>query len=504
MNLLNTGDDPIMLSDILSTPISSPTFASVDDLLEIFGSSEPYNQDTLQQRLHDLIDNSRQPWTYAIFWQSSSIVDYSNTLLLGWGDGYYRGEFRKPKTTSSSVTSFAEQEYRKKVLRELNSLISGSEVENDAVDDEVTDTEWFFLISMTQSFFNGDGLPGQAILSNQPVWVTGQKQVLASRCERARQGQGFGLQTIVCIPFRNGVVELGSRELIFQSSVVMNQVRVLFDYTNSQPDLAPIVAHQTARGDTGPSKAKCNTTAISSQESVDKQSGNTMKEAAKCKTTETSFPQEVVENQSENTMKEAEKCKTTETSFPQEVVENQSGNSMKEAAKCKTTEISLPLEVIEKQFGKTMKEAAKNLDVSVSTLKRKLRNHGIPEWQGPNSVKRKANDSSICQSNTAKENNGAIQDPSIVNINNNLITIKAEYANDMIKFYLPTSQASFVTVQQEISKKFKLIIGMYNLKYLDEDGDWICLTSDEEMIHCIESSTKLDRIVVRLRVVPSP
>ncbi|KAJ0704742.1 putative transcription factor MYC/MYB [Helianthus annuus] len=152
-------------------------------------------------------------------------------------------------------------------------MISGSELENDAIDDEVTDTEWFFLILMTQSFFNGNGLPSQAILSNQPVWITGQKQVLASRCEQARQGQGFGLQRIVCIPFRNGVVELGSTKLIFRSSVVMNQVIFLFDFTNSQPDRAPIIADQTARGDTGPSKAKCNTTAISSsQQVVDKQS----------------------------------------------------------------------------------------------------------------------------------------------------------------------------------------------------------------------------------------
>ncbi|KAK1408217.1 hypothetical protein QVD17_39852 [Tagetes erecta] len=48
----------------------------------------------------------------------------------------------------------------------------------------------------------------------------------------------------------------------------------------------------------------------------------------------------------------------------------------------RTTEISLPREVIEKQFEKTMK-AAKNLNVSLSTLKRKLSDHGISEWQGP-------------------------------------------------------------------------------------------------------------------------
>ncbi|TQD83222.1 hypothetical protein C1H46_031224 [Malus baccata] len=54
----------------------------------------------------------------------------------------------------------AEQEYRKKILRDLNSLISGvdTSADDDTVDQEVTDTEWFFLVSMTQSFVNGGGL----------------------------------------------------------------------------------------------------------------------------------------------------------------------------------------------------------------------------------------------------------------------------------------------------------------------------------------------------------
>lgn len=271
MNLWNTDDnammDAFMSSDMSSfwgnpattatpsavPPASSSASTSANDIHKIAGDSQPFNQDTLQQRLQGLIDNARESWTYGIFWQSSA-VDYTSPSFLGWGDGYYKGEINKRKTTPS-VTSLAEQDHRKKVLRELNSLISGTQVpENEAVDEEVTDTEWFFLISMTQSFVNGSGLPGQAMFSNQPVWIAGRERLLASQCERARQGEGFGLQTIVCIPSTNGVLELGSTELIFQSSDLMNEARVLFNFNYSPPDLTPMNANQThGGGDTDPS-----------------------------------------------------------------------------------------------------------------------------------------------------------------------------------------------------------------------------------------------------------
>jgi transcription factor MYC2 len=192
-----------------------------------------FNQDTLQQRLQGLIDTARESWTYAIFWQSS-VLEYSGPPILGWGDGYYKGEPNKPKTVMSA-TSLAEQQYRKKVLRELNSMISGTQApENDAVDEEVTDTEWFFLISMTQSFVNGVGLPGQAMVTNQPVWVAGRERLMTSHCERARQGEGFGLQTIVCIPSADGVIELGSTELMYQSSDIMKKVRGSFNFNQAR------------------------------------------------------------------------------------------------------------------------------------------------------------------------------------------------------------------------------------------------------------------------------
>jgi len=215
------------------------------------------NQETLQQRLQTLIEGARESWTYAIFWQSS--YDYSSsTSLLGWGDGYYKGEEDKGKGKAPKETSAAEQDHRKKVLRELNSLISGPSASADDVDEEVSDTEWFFLVSMTQSFVSGSGLPGQAFLNSSPVWVAGADRLSDSTCERARQGQVFGLQTLVCIPAANGVVELASTEVIFQNPDLMKKVRDLFNFNNSDTGFWPLNCVATNQGENDPSSLWLN------------------------------------------------------------------------------------------------------------------------------------------------------------------------------------------------------------------------------------------------------
>ncbi|XP_008786336.2 transcription factor MYC2-like [Phoenix dactylifera] len=190
-----------------------------------------FNQETLQQRLLTLIEGARETWTYAIFWQSSVDVA-SGASLLGWGDGFYKG-CEEDKRKQKAAASREEQEHRKRVLRELNSLISGGagvSSPDEAVEEEVTDTEWFFLVSMAQSFGVGDGLPGQALFAEAPTWIAGADRLAMAPCERARQAQLFGLQTMVCVPVGSGVLELGSTDLIYQSSELMNKIRVLFNF----------------------------------------------------------------------------------------------------------------------------------------------------------------------------------------------------------------------------------------------------------------------------------
>ncbi|KAG6792021.1 hypothetical protein POTOM_001158 [Populus tomentosa] len=237
------------LSSLWAPPPQSSASTSTPSAAAQPSERTMLNQETLQQRLQTLIEGACEGWTYAIFWQSS--YDYSGASVLGWGDGYYKGEEDKGKArTRNSASSAVEQEHRKTVLRKLNSLIAGpNSVTDDAIDEEVTDTEWFFLVSMTQSFVNGSGLPGQALFNGSPVWVAGSERLGASPCERARQGQVFGLKTLVCIPSASGVVELGSTELIFQSSDLMNKVRVLFDFNSLEVVSWPIGTTNTDQGE---------------------------------------------------------------------------------------------------------------------------------------------------------------------------------------------------------------------------------------------------------------
>ncbi|KFK31432.1 hypothetical protein AALP_AA6G111200 [Arabis alpina] len=193
-----------------------------------------FNEDTLQQRLQALIESASENWLYAIFWQISHDFNSStgdNTVILGWGDGYYKGEEDKEKKKKTkSESNPLEQEHRKRVIRELNSLISGGVgVSDEANDEEVTDTEWFFLVSMTQSFVNGVGLPGESYQNSRVIWLSGSGSLTGSGCERAGQGQVYGLQTMVCIATENGVVELGSSDVIDQSSDLMDKVNHLFN-----------------------------------------------------------------------------------------------------------------------------------------------------------------------------------------------------------------------------------------------------------------------------------
>ncbi|CAA7026561.1 unnamed protein product [Microthlaspi erraticum] len=250
MNLWTTDDNASMMEAFMSSsdlsslwpPAATATTSATAPAPAIeIPAPAGYSQETLQQRLQALIEGTHEGWTYAIFWQPS--YDFSGAPVLGWGDGYYKGEEDKGKPRQKSspppFSTPADQEYRKKVLRELNSLISGGVgPSDDAVDEEVTDTEWFFLVSMTQSFACGSGLAGKAFSTANAVWVSGVNQLSGSGCERAKQGGVFGMQTIACIPSANGVVELGSTEQIRQSSDLMNKVRILFNFDGGAEDLS--------------------------------------------------------------------------------------------------------------------------------------------------------------------------------------------------------------------------------------------------------------------------
>ncbi|XP_061376456.1 transcription factor MYC2-like [Gastrolobium bilobum] len=165
-----------------------------DNTLSLTLSLQLMHGSHLKALIEDTTDT--QTWTYAILWRSSS----SNRPLLNFHDGHYN-----PKASSS------------KQLRIFGSSVTVT----------VSDEEWFFKISMSQSFADTEDLPGHAFFNSSPVWLTGADQLLASTWQRTKRAHHFGIRTLVAIPSENGVLELGSTELILCNTARLN---TLFDF----------------------------------------------------------------------------------------------------------------------------------------------------------------------------------------------------------------------------------------------------------------------------------
>lgn len=187
------------------------------------GATSEQNDSPLLRRLHTLVEESSEDWTYGIFWQLS--LGPSGEPMLGWGDGYYKGpresDFVEPRQTQTDEHKLQ----RKKVFRELQALVSYSD--DDGTED-VSDTEWFYLVSMAHSFAQGVGTPGQALASGRYRWLEQADKASNQVCTRANLAKMAGIQTILCVPIMDGVVELGSTDLIHERWEVVQHIQVVF------------------------------------------------------------------------------------------------------------------------------------------------------------------------------------------------------------------------------------------------------------------------------------
>ncbi|RWW63588.1 hypothetical protein BHE74_00029217 [Ensete ventricosum] len=82
---------------------------------------------------------------------------------------------------------------------------------------------------------------------------------------------------------------------------------------------------------------------------------------------------------------------------------------------------------------------------------------------------------------------------------NRTVAIKASYKEDIIRFRLPHS-AGVLAVKDEISKRLKLEVGTFDIKYLDDDHEWVMLACDSDLEECIEISRLSGAHIIRLSV----
>lgn len=67
------------------------------------------------------------------------------------------------------------------------------------------------------------------------------------------------------------------------------------------------------------------------------------------------------------------------------------------------------------------------------------------------------------------------------------ITIKATYREDIIRFRLATD-SGIVRLKEEVAKRLKLEMGTFDIKYLDDDHEWVLVACDADLQECIDIS----------------
>eukprot|EP00252_Welwitschia_mirabilis_P006466 TRINITY_DN17347_c0_g1_i1.p1 TRINITY_DN17347_c0_g1~~TRINITY_DN17347_c0_g1_i1.p1 ORF type:complete len:603 (+),score=107.63 TRINITY_DN17347_c0_g1_i1:278-2086(+) len=179
--------------------------------------------DDLPGKLQHLVESSHPlNWTYAIFWQLSR--SKAGDLVLGWGDGYYK----EPKDGEQIANvSGAEEQAKLKLLHKLHLFFGGTEEERVSLDN-VSDTEMFYLVSMYFSFPRGLGAPGRALSIGNYLWLKDGQPAFNSVCLRSFLARNGGIQTILCVPTDNGVVELGSLDSIDENINIVRLIKSLF------------------------------------------------------------------------------------------------------------------------------------------------------------------------------------------------------------------------------------------------------------------------------------
>ncbi|GMQ03779.1 hypothetical protein CsSME_00049440 [Camellia sinensis var. sinensis] len=82
-----------------------------------------------------------------------------------------------------------------------------------------------------------------------------------------------------------------------------------------------------------------------------------------------------------------------------------------------------------------------------------------------------------------------------------IVTIKAKYGDDFIKFQLPVL-SGMVEFQQQVAKRLNLQGGTYRVKYQDEVNDWILVVCDEDLQNYICNSIARERNTVTMLIQP--
>ncbi|WJX48003.1 endoglucanase 3 [Trifolium repens] len=163
-------------------------------------------------------------WSYIIFWSESP----HQTGVLSWGEGYYNGEIKTRKTNqevelSSDEIGLQRSEQLRELFRTLKPTETSPPIKKPSAalsPDDLTDTEWYYLVCMSFVFNIGQGLPGRALANDEPIWLMDADSVDCKEFNRSLLAK-----TVVCFPFMKGVIELGTTDMVMEDLSIIQQVK---------------------------------------------------------------------------------------------------------------------------------------------------------------------------------------------------------------------------------------------------------------------------------------
>lgn len=78
-------------------------------------------------------------------------------------------------------------------------------------------------------------------------------------------------------------------------------------------------------------------------------------------------------------------------------------------------------------------------------------------------------------------------------------TIKATYREDIIRFRISLN-SGIVELKDEVAKRLKLELGTFDIKYLDDDHEWVLIACDADLQECLDISRSSGSNIIRLSI----
>ncbi|KAH8515366.1 hypothetical protein H0E87_004004 [Populus deltoides] len=190
----------------------------------------------VQQGLGKVVEGSH--WNYVIFWYASGLK--SGGSILVWGDGICQdpkggGVVHGSSSGDGKLEGVEKRKVKKCVLRKLHACFNGSDDGSFAATlDEVSDVEMFYLTSMYFTFRCDSAYgPGEAFKSGRSIWASSMPSCLDHYQLRSVLARSAGFQTVVFLPVKSGVLELGSVKSIPEEHDFMEKAKGLFGASNN-------------------------------------------------------------------------------------------------------------------------------------------------------------------------------------------------------------------------------------------------------------------------------